>query len=140
MAARSVFFFSFLFFFFFLSSFVIVSRVRARLFTIPFGITGRLRSVIVSLSGHTVFSCFLFMANNADQGQTPHSAASDLSLHCLSRHYCTKNRHGDSVGTASALCRGGGGCGFNPRPSNTKDFKKGTNCSFAWRSALRKQS
>ena len=29
---------------------------------------------------------------------------------------------------------------FDPRPSHTKDFKNDTSCSFAWRSALRKQS
>ena len=39
-------------------------------------------------------------------------------------------------GRASALCPGG--CGFDPRPGRTKDFKNGTSCSFAWRSALRK--
>ena len=39
-------------------------------------------------------------------------------------------------GRASALWPGG--CGFDPRPGHTKDFKNGTSCSFAWRSALRK--
>ena len=29
-------------------------------------------------------------------------------------------------------------CGFDPRPSLTKDDKNGSSCSFAWRSALRK--
>ena len=29
---------------------------------------------------------------------------------------------------------------LDPRPSHTKDFKDGTSCSFAWRSALRKSS
>ena len=39
-------------------------------------------------------------------------------------------------GRASALWPVG--CGFDPRPGHTKDFKNGTSCSFAWRSALRK--
>ena len=39
-------------------------------------------------------------------------------------------------GRASALWPGG--CGFDPRPGHTKDFKNGTSCSFAWHSALRK--
>ena len=43
-----------------------------------------------------------------------------------------RNRHF----TASALWPGG--CGFDPRLGHTKDFKNGTSCSFAWRSALRK--
>ena len=37
---------------------------------------------------------------------------------------------------ASALWSGG--CGFDPRPGFTKDFKNDTSCSFTWRSALRK--
>ena len=39
-------------------------------------------------------------------------------------------------GRASALWPGG--CGFDPWPGHTKDFKNGTSCSFTWRSALRK--
>ena len=42
----------------------------------------------------------------------------------------------DSIGRVSALWLGG--CGFNPRPSHTKDFKNGPSCSFTLRSALRK--
>ena len=41
-------------------------------------------------------------------------------------------------GRVSALWLGG--CGFDPRPGHTKDFKNGTSCSFAWRSALRKRA
>ena len=39
-----------------------------------------------------------------------------------------------SAGRASAL--GAGGTGFNPGPGHTKDFKNGTSCFLAWRSAL----
>ena len=31
-----------------------------------------------------------------------------------------------------------GGCGLDPRPGHTKDFKNSTSCCFAWCSALRK--
>ena len=32
------------------------------------------------------------------------------------------------------------GCGFDLQLSHIKDFKNGTTCSFAWHSALRKES
>ena len=32
-----------------------------------------------------------------------------------------------------------GSCGFDPQTNHTKDFKNGTCCSFAWRSALIKE-
>ena len=53
---------------------------------------------------------------------------------CLSTKIVDQNS--GSVGRAYALLQGG--CGFDPQPSHTKDFKYGTGCSFAWRSALRK--
>ena len=52
------------------------------------------------------------------------------------RSLYSPNGGGGLSGRASALCSGG--CGFDPRPGHTKDFKNGTSCSFAWRSALRK--
>ena len=57
--------------------------------------------------------------------------SSSTHLHQVDSSTTTCNQHSGSVVERS-------GCGFDPQLGHTKDFKNGTSCSFAWRSALRK--
>ena len=102
---------------------------------VPSGICGqrRPRSACTSTQSYHGLHCPLTESLDTTECiNSPESKGPDDTLH-MRRMIWIRGPVQWLSGRASALWPVG--CGFDPRPGHTKDFKNGTSCSFAWRSA-----